>query len=215
MNERLIAAIAGGAPYAAIASDFGITAQAVGSAAAAARRHGTLTTKRPGGRPGHVAEIIALAVAGRKPKEVATALAVSRRYAADVIGTARRAGAPIPVYTRSTAVRDEVVSMAQSGIRPAEIAARLGLPSWAAGSIIQSARRNGVAIAPFTGDSLEARAVALVLEGIHPREVAARLGWTDAAVHQACSRARARGVPVPKSKPGRVPAKAAAQAMAA
>jgi DNA-directed RNA polymerase specialized sigma24 family protein len=105
-----------------------------------------------------------------------------------------------------SAAAQEARRLANEGIRPAEIAARVGLTARTVADELRLARRAGMACPTFCRGTLSrSDAVRLALGGLAPMQIAAKLGCKPKAVHEALSHARASGVAVPRFKSGRAP----------
>lgn len=131
---------------------------------------------------------------------------------------------PTLIWTESTMrllrgadLRAAAVRLALEGLRPAEIAIRLGHKAATVSAALSNARALGLYV-PCTppgylpGAPTSRRAAgalrhqamaALVAQGLSAREVAERMGTTPSSVSSTLCRMRASGVPVPVGRPGR------------
>jgi transposase len=145
-------------------------------------------------------EIIALAMEGIRPAEIARRLDRDVTEVYHTLTKARKRGIAIPPPPRGA--NQEMVVLAQQGVQVTEIASRLEVTRFVVQQALSVARRKG-AVIPYDVRLPKIRkippSVILAQQGVQAADIAVRLGVGIQVVHVALSAARKRGLVVPYS----------------
>ena len=155
------------------------------------------------------ARIIRLAQDGVDYGAIATAVGSTRRSVSTTVSSARKSGIDIPshrVKWRITFDRNLAVALARDGIRPGEIARKLGTTGVCVSYLICAARRGGVDIPNFPVGwprrfaATNTTIIRMAKSGMHVGDIAAAVGTTDDAIHPILSAARKQNASIPRQK---------------
>ena len=153
--------------------------------------------------------IIRLAVDGLDYGEIATAVGPTRRSVSTTVSSARKSGIDIPsdrVKWRITFDRNLAVALARDGMRPGEIARKLGTTRVCVSYVICAARRRGVDIPNFPVGSPRRFAatnttiIRMAKSGMHVGDIAAAVGATNDAIRPILTVARKQDAGIPRQK---------------
>jgi len=149
--------------------------------------------------------IIRLAQDGVDYRAIATAVG----SVSTTVSSARRSGTDIPshrVKWRITFDRTLAIALARGGMRPGEIARKLGTTGVCVSYVICAARRLGVDIPNFPVGSprrfaaTNATIIRMAKSGMHVGEIAAAVGATNDAIRPILTVARKQDASIPRQK---------------
>ena len=155
------------------------------------------------------ARIIRLAVDGVDYGEIARAVGSTPHSVSTTVSSARKSGIDIPsdrVKWRITFDRNLAVALARDGMRPGEIARKLGTTGVCVSYVICAARRRGVDIPNFTVGSprrfaaTNATIIRMAKSGMHVGDIAAAVGATNDAIRPILTVARKQDASIPRQK---------------
>ncbi len=188
-----------------MAARTGMAPRAIGWRLRKLRRQGVTVPRPPGPRPSGRRratdeQLLSLAQAGLRTKEIAARLAIARVTVGSRLRALRRRGVLPPLPP----IRDpgELLALRRAGLRNREIAARMGLTVNRVEYDLRRLRRRGVAVAPVSRSRVsDEDLLALMQTGRGPSEIAARVGLSRGQVFERLQRLRERGL-LPE-RPGR------------